>query len=67
MRLILGETFIELTKSTGHWEFEIMLMALFDGLIGALAWPLFRKWLKKHDERKHAHQHCDDIHQEELF
>lgn len=63
--MVVGETFIELVKDPAHWEFEIMLMAIFDGLIGALAYPMFKRWLKAHDERKHAHLHCEDVHQEE--
>lgn len=38
------ETFWSLLHDAPHWEFEIFLMILFDGLIGALAFP----WIKKH-------------------
>lgn len=65
--MIIGETFIELVKDPNHWAFEIMLMVLFDGLIGAAAIPLFKRWLKNHDAKKHAHEHCEDVHQETLF
>jgi hypothetical protein len=48
-----AETFLELLKSPGHWLFELFLMALFDGVIGALVWGRF---LKKHwQEHKEAH------------
>jgi len=61
------ETFWDLMRSGPHWAFELFLMVLFDGLIGAILYPLFKRWLKAHDERKHAHEHCNDVHQEKLF
>jgi hypothetical protein len=67
MRMFLGETFIELVKDPAHWEFEIMLMVIFDGLIGMAAIPLFKRWLKAHDAKKHAHLHCEDVHDMELI
>lgn len=59
---MIAETFVELVKDPNHWLFEIMLMVIFDGLLMAGAVPLFRRWLKNHDEKKHAHEHCDDVH-----
>lgn len=65
--MIVAETFMELVKDPNHWLFELMLMMIFDGLIGAILYPRFKRWLKNHDEKKHAHQHCKDVHQEALF
>lgn len=65
--MILGETYWELMTNWPHWAFEITLMVIFDGLIGMAAIPLFKRWLKNHDIKKHAHEHCEDVHQEELF
>lgn len=64
---MIAETFMELVKDPNHWLFEIMLMVIFDGLIGMILYPLFKRWLKSHDEKKHAHEHCQDVHQGELF
>jgi hypothetical protein len=45
------ETFWTLLHNAAHWEFEIFLMIVFDGVIGALAWPLVKKHWKHHLER----------------
>jgi hypothetical protein len=67
--MILGEEdFWFLLHNLAHWEFEIFLMVLFDGVIGVVGVGLFKKWLKTHDAKKHAHEHCDDVHEQgELF
>ena len=48
------DTFWTLLFNLPHWEFEIFLMVVFDGLIGLLIWPYFRKYIIHHktdDER----------------
>ena len=45
------ETFWSLLHNAAHWEFEIFLMVLFDGLIGALIWPFVRKHWQHHIDR----------------
>lgn len=45
------ETFMSLLRDRAHWEFELFLMALFDGLIGAILWPFARKHWRHHLER----------------
>lgn len=45
------ETFWTLLHDKAHWEFEIFLMVLFDGVIGALLWPTVRKHWKHHIDR----------------
>jgi hypothetical protein len=45
------ETFWTLLHNAAHWEFEIFLMLVFDGVIGALAWPFIKKHWKHHIER----------------
>lgn len=42
--------FWELCHSGAHWAFELMLMLLFDGFIGALAWPWIRRRMQHHVE-----------------
>lgn len=59
--MFVAETFVELVKDPNHWLFEIMLMVLFDGLVGALAWPYVKQAVRKHDERKHAHECVGEI------
>jgi hypothetical protein len=44
------ETFWTLLHDIAHWEFEIFLMVLFDGIIGGLVWSC---WLKKHWDHIH--------------
>jgi hypothetical protein len=48
------ESFGELVRSPGHWEFEIFLMVLFDGLIAGLVFPFVRKHWKHHIARDQA-------------
>jgi hypothetical protein len=45
------ETFWTLFHDAAHWEFEIFLMILFDGLIFGLAWNFIKKHWKHHLER----------------
>lgn len=40
----MHETYWELIRDPAHWLLELTIMALFDGVIGALLWP----WLRKH-------------------
>jgi hypothetical protein len=48
------ETLWSLLKDPNHWIFEIVLMILFDGLIGMLVWPWLRGKLLHHqsDDKK---------------
>ncbi|MHB1316256.1 MAG: hypothetical protein ACYCZW_00155 [Minisyncoccota bacterium] len=46
----MEETFIDLLKSGAHWQFEILLIVLFDIIIGAIIWPQLKKWWKHHKE-----------------
>jgi len=57
------ETFWSLLRSTGHWEFEIFLMILFDLLLGGLLWPFLRKHWKHHVRRdeKDAQEFMNDF------
>ena len=43
------ETFWTLARDPAHWLFEIMLMVIFDGLVGALLWPFIKKHLRHHE------------------
>jgi len=51
MMLFETETFWTLLRSAGHWEFELFLMMLFDGVIGCIAWPFVKKHWRHHLER----------------
>ena len=46
------EEFIELIKSPAHWIFEILLIIIFDGIIGILIWPKIREVIKHLDKHK---------------
>lgn len=43
------ETFWTLLNNAAHWEFEIFLMVLCDGVILGLLWPYIRKHIRHHD------------------
>jgi len=45
------ETFWTLLRDRAHWEFELFLMAIFDGIVGAILWPYISKHWKHHIER----------------
>ncbi len=47
----MHETFWTLLRDPAHWEFEIFLMILFDGVIGTLLWPFVRKHWAHHVAR----------------
>ena len=52
------ETLLDLLKDPNHWALEIIIMIVFDGLIGFILYPLFRK--------KVLHHRTDDQKIEEL-
>jgi hypothetical protein len=43
-----SETFWTLLRDLPHWEFELFLLVLFDGLIGGILWPFLKKWKTHH-------------------
>jgi hypothetical protein len=44
------ETFWTLIRDLPHWEFEIFLILIFDGVIGVLIWPNIKKMFRHHTE-----------------
>ena len=44
----MHETFWSLLHDAAHWEFELFLMLLFDGVIFGVCWPFLRKHWKHH-------------------
>lgn len=42
------ETFWTLLRDPAHWEFELLLIFIFDVLIGLIIWPHLRGFLKHH-------------------
>lgn len=51
------ETFWTLLRDSAHWEFEIFLMILMDGVILGILWP----FLRKHWNHHVAHDRADVI------
>ena len=49
--IVETETFVSLLHDAAHWEFELFLMAVFDGVIGCLLWPFVRKHWQHHVRR----------------
>lgn len=56
------EGYVELLTDPAHLLLELTLIIVVDVLIGMVAWPFAKQWLKNHDAKKHAHEHCDDAH-----
>ena len=58
------ETFWSLLHNAAHWEFEIFLMVVFDGIVGALLYPWASKHIKHHllrdQEGTHLRWNCAD-------
>jgi hypothetical protein len=50
------ETFLSLLQDLSHWEFELFLIFLFDGVIGLFLWPCIKRFFKHHrsDDKKIA-------------
>lgn len=46
-----AESFWELMRSLPHWEFEIFLMLIVDGVVGAVAWPFLKRHWQHHLNR----------------
>ena len=46
-----SETFWTLLRDRAHWEFELFLMVLFDGVVGALLWPFIKRHWDHHLSR----------------
>ena len=42
------ETFWTLVTDLAHWEFEIFLIILFDGVVGLLIWPYIKHFIEDH-------------------
>lgn len=57
--MILLETFWVLLRDPAHWEFELFLILLFDGVIGALVWPFVRRHI--HRDVRAAEQHDHEL------
>jgi len=52
--ITMHETFWTLLRDPAHWEFEIFLMLVFDGLLAGLLWPIVRKHWAHHIARDRA-------------
>jgi hypothetical protein len=64
----IWEEYINLITDPAHLMLELTLIIVIDVIIGMVAWPFIKKWIKEHDRKKHAHQHCDDVNEQgELF
>jgi len=47
------DTFWTLLHNAAHWEFELLLLVIFDGVIGIFLLPLFRKKILHHRSDDH--------------
>ena len=55
------ETFLDLLKDPAHWYFELLLIIIFDVIIGLLIWPFIQKALIHH---KSDHERLEDLERE---
>jgi len=55
------ETFLDLLKDPAHWYFELLLIVIFDVIIGLLIWPFIQKALIHH---KSDHERLEDLERE---
>ena len=60
--MILAETYIELMKNPAHLGAEATVTILENVVTILICRPIFKRWLKHHDAVKHAHEHCEDVH-----
>lgn len=56
------QEYLELLTDPAHLLLELTLIIIVDVLIGMLAWPFIKKAIARHDEKKHGHEHCDEVH-----
>lgn len=56
----MRETFWTLLCDPAHWEFELFLMVLFDGLLVGIFWPFVRKHWQHHLARDRAEAWAGD-------
>lgn len=65
------EMWYDLLRDYNHWIFETVHDILQFIVIGVILLPLlkrgFNKWLQARDAKMHPHQHCEDVHEEELI
>ncbi len=57
----MEETFWDLLKDPAHWEFELLLIVIFDVIIGLVIWPFVQKALMHH---KSDHERLEDLERE---
>jgi len=47
----MHDTFLTLLQDRAHWEFELFLMILFDGIVAGILWPFVRLHWRHHIDR----------------
>lgn len=52
----MQETFIGLLRDKAHWEFEVFLMLLFDGILAGM-WNLYRRRRASIIPNSHTYHH----------
>lgn len=45
------ETFSSLLRDSAHWQFEIFVNIVFDGVVMGLVWPFLRRHWGHHIDR----------------
>lgn len=55
----MQETFWTLLRDQAHWEFEMFLMLLFDGVLAGL-WQLYRRRRENRISNSHTYHYTPD-------
>ena len=55
------ESFFDLVRDPAHWYFELLLIIIFDVVIGLLIWPFVQRALIHH---KSDHERLEDLERE---
>jgi hypothetical protein len=63
--MIESETFLSLLRDRAHWEFEIFVTLVIDGLVLGILWPFLRKHWYHHLNRDRRDQIVAELHTEE--
>lgn len=52
--LSLWQDYLHTTFDLAHIGAELTFTVVFDGLVGALLWPLVKRAVKRHDRKEHG-------------
>lgn len=51
--MVLAESFVDLLQDPHHWGFEIVAAIAEFVVVGLIATPLIKRWVRNHDKVHH--------------